>query len=45
MEWQRYFALLANNRYSFFEITGETPETLIDIVREVQYSFRHIVER
>ena len=36
------FTLLANNQYSFFEITGETPETVIDIVQEL---FHHTVDR
>ena len=37
MEWQ----LLANNRYSFIEITVETINTLIDIVHKVQGLFHH----
>ena len=31
-------SVLANNRYSFIEITGETNKSLIDIVREIQHA-------
>jgi len=30
-------SVLANNRYSWIEITGETNKSLIDIVREIQH--------
>jgi len=39
------FTLLANNRYSFTEIIGETNKSLIDIVREIQELFHHTVGR
>ena len=39
------FTFLANNRYSFIEINGETNKSLIDIVREVQELFHHTVGR
>ena len=38
-------SLLANNRYSFFDITGETNKSLVDIVREIQELFHHTVAR
>ncbi|CAG2248292.1 unnamed protein product [Mytilus edulis] len=34
------FTSFASNRYSFFEVTGETPETLLQIVADVNVLFR-----
>jgi hypothetical protein len=34
-EGRHIFQMFSFNRYSFFETTGETPETLLEIVRQL----------
>jgi hypothetical protein len=44
-EGRDVFQMFSFNRYSFFETTGETPETLLEIVRQLNNDMFQVTGR